>query len=263
MELEVESSPGLPQHTSGVIKKPRKVTDAETDYNTLAQGVKSDINRSCKKTRGRKVLTKTADTNQEPKKIEVDSTNKPKPPKRTRKKPPTSSAASESLRKPSESGGESDIPMTQNTPPIPQSQASQRPDSIIPLSSGFGSSGTRLLPATPLSRIRTVQASPQITPPIPGFGMSTPVNRLLPSTPSLPRMEPGSIIVLKTPLPQNPDRHILQVYMVTNTPSGSSTAPLSPIVPGISLIPATSVQSSPSKSCISDDSDSEKVLTKL
>ena len=130
------------------------------------------------------------------------------------------------------------------------------------LTSG-STSGTRFLPTTPLSRIRTVQASPQITPPMHGFGMTTPVSKLLPSTPPLPRMEPGSIIVLKTPLPQNPDRHILQVYMVTNTPPGNATSPLSTIVPGINLIPATSVQSPASKPCVSDDSVTGKVLTKL
>ena len=95
--------------------------------------------------------------------------------------------------------------------------------------------------------------------------MTTPVNRLLPSTPSLSRMEPGSIIVLKTPLPQNPDRHVLQVYMVTNTPSANNSSNVhhSPIVPGINVIPATAVPATPRSAGLSDDSDSEKVMTKL
>ncbi|XP_026271783.1 uncharacterized protein LOC113201975 isoform X2 [Frankliniella occidentalis] len=129
------------------------------------------------------------------------------------------------------------------------------------------SSGAKVHQSTPTSKVRTIQVTPQNVQNPASFSVTTPVSRLLPSTPTLPRMEPGSIIVLKTPLPDNPDRHVLQVYMVTNTPPGSSTnnsLSITPHLQGINLLPGPSVQPASSRSpCISDDSDTERVLTKL
>lgn len=134
-------------------------------------------------------------------------------------------------------------------------------------SSSLSTPSPKIASSNPLSSFSTVQFTPQS---MPSSGVTTPVSRLLPSTPPLPRMEPGSIIVLKTPLPQNPDRHILQVYMVTNTPQGSSPSPvtLSPGVftSGTNLLTGPGVQPAPTSNkspCISDESDCERVLTKL
>ncbi|XP_034235599.1 proteoglycan 4 [Thrips palmi] len=149
---------------------------------------------------------------------------------------------------------------------------SSSPNSALPVSTLLNRStclvsspGGKFVQSPPLPQMRTVQVTPQSSSSVSGFGSTTPVDRLLPSTP-LPRMEPGSIIVLKTPLPQNPDRHVLQVYMVTNTPPGSTgnTVPLSPHVPGINILSGPTVQPANLKSpSMSDDSDCEKVLTTL
>lgn len=148
---------------------------------------------------------------------------------------------------------------------LPQSPSSGAVTAVV--TSSLSTPSPKIASSNPLSSFSTVQFTPQS---VPSSGVTTPVSRLLPSTPPLPRMEPGSIIVLKTPLPQNPDRHILQVYMVTNTPQGSSPSPvtLSPGVfsPGTNLLTGPGVQPAPPSNkspCISDESDCERVLTKL
>ncbi|KAJ1524139.1 hypothetical protein ONE63_010669 [Megalurothrips usitatus] len=160
----------------------------------------------------------------------------------------------------------STTPVSGSSPNMPNSKSTQSVGNSPSTSTCIVSTPvSKSVPSTPLSRIRTVQITPQSAA---NFGVATPVSRLLPSTPTLPRMEPGSIIVLKTPLPNDPERHVLQVYMVTNTPPGSSSnaTPTTPSLslPGISLLSAPSVQPAINKSpCVSEDSDSEKVLTSL
>ena len=168
MELELENSRVISKRTGkGVIKKSMNVADAEADYEILAEGVKNSTReKSSKQSQITKAPAPSDEIMEVPEGM-VYSDTAPAPLKRTKKKftPNIVSSPQTSVPKPGtdSSAVRSKLPLAS----ISQPQIVQQPNSKTPSSSGCSNSVlvTRVPTSTPLSQIRTVPASPQITPP--------------------------------------------------------------------------------------------------